>query len=65
MPPNCGTAERIGRGKKKKKRERFYMTERDEAQVLEEKKEKCLCPCMSDDTDYTVVILDWSLDLLG
>lgn len=53
--------------KEKRERERekksFYMTERDEAQ--EEKKEKRLCPCMSDDTDYTVVILDWSLDLLG
>ena len=37
------------------------MTERDRAQVLEEKKEKRLCPCMSDDNDYAVVISDCSV----
>lgn len=39
--------------------------ERDKAQMFKEKKEKCLCSCLSDDTDYTVVILDWSFHCKG
>lgn len=48
-----------------KNRAFIWQRETDEVQVLKEKKEKCLCSCLSDDTDYTVVILDWYFDLLG
>lgn len=33
--------------------------------MFKEKKEKCLFSCLSDDTDYTVVILDWSFHCKG
>lgn len=46
------------RGVKRKK----TMTERQGAQVFAAKK-KSLCSCMSDDNDYTVVILDCSSSL--
>lgn len=39
--------------------------ERDKAQMFKEKKEKRLFSCLSDDTDYTVVILDWSFHCKG
>lgn len=39
--------------------------ERDKAQMFKEKKEKRLFSCLSDDTDYMVVILDWSFHCKG
>lgn len=53
-------------GVKKKRREGAFIWQRErQGTSVRGKERKCLCSCMSDDADYTVVILDWSLDLLG